>query len=188
MSAGSPIVDPAEEQRLREADDAEGRRREPCLFRSRGSTSRRDGPAWRTLPHNHARLLGYRWREDGITGFCDVRQHGRLLSPGFWNGVGAVRRERLSGLADVKGNHGEEVKEIWWNLGAAPIHPDQRRLHRDPQAPVPYADSLAEDTRRQGADARECGIEDSAVSPEPRSFDVEVACANEAPGDILTSP
>ncbi|WP_062209876.1 hypothetical protein [Aureimonas sp. AU12] len=188
MSAASPIFDTAEGRRLREADAAGWRRWGPYLSERQWGTVREDysadGDAWTYLPHDHARSRAYRWGEDGIAGFCDAHQHW-CLSLALWNGADAILKERLFGLANEEGNHGEDVKEVWWTLDATPTHSYQRMLYRYPQGPFPYADLLAENARRKGTDAPEYEIEDTGIFAERRHFDIEIAYAKRTPDDIL---
>ncbi len=99
-----------------------------------------DGDAWTYFPFEHASARAYRWGEDGIGGLCDA--HGFLhLSLALWNGHDDRLKERLFGLTNAQGNHGEDVKEYWWALDATPTHSYGSMLYRYPQAAYPYADA-----------------------------------------------
>jgi hypothetical protein len=113
----------AERQRL--ANDKAGtenwRRWGPYLSERQWGTAREDyspgGNAWDYLPHDHARSRAYRWGEDGIAGFSDDHQH-LCLSLAQWNGKDPILKERLFGLTNAEGNHGEDVKELYYYLDA----------------------------------------------------------------------
>ncbi|WP_062117634.1 MGH1-like glycoside hydrolase domain-containing protein [Aureimonas sp. AU40] len=188
MSPPSPLFDTIEGRRLREADAAGWRQWGPYLAERQWGTVREDysadGDAWAYLPHDHARSRAYRWGEDGIAGFCDAHQHW-CLSLALWNGRDPILKERLFGLANAEGNHGEDVKEVWWYLDATPTHSYQRMLYRYPQGAFPYADLLAENARRKGTDAPEYEISDTGLFAERRYFDVEISYAKRGADDIL---
>jgi hypothetical protein len=178
----------AEGQRLGDADAGGWRRWGPYLSERQWGTVREDysadGDAWAYMPHDHARSRAYRWGEDGIAGFSDEHQHW-CLSLALWNGADSILKERLFGLTNAEGNHGEDVKEVWWYLDATPTHTYQTMLYRYPQAPFPYADLVAENARRRGTDLPEYKLEDTGILADHRYFDVEVAYAKAAPDDIL---
>ncbi len=98
-----------------------------------------DGTAWDYFPHDHARSRAYRWGEDGIAGFCDAAQL-VCLSLGLWNGCDPILKERLFGLTNAEGNHGEDVKEHYFYLDATPTHSYLKMLYKYPQRAFPYAD------------------------------------------------
>ncbi|MES1209713.1 MAG: glucosidase, partial [Pseudomonadota bacterium] len=128
----------AEEQRL---DEDRRRLRDwkrfgPYLSERQWGTVREDysaeGDAWRYLSHEQARSRAYRWGEDGLLGLCD--RQGRLcFAPALWNGVDPILKERLFGLTGPEGNHGEDVKELYYYLDATPTHSYGRALYRYPQ-------------------------------------------------------
>ena len=141
-----------------------------------------DGRPWRYFPFDHAHLRTYRWGEDGIAGLCD--RYGFLnLAVALWNGHDDRLKERLFGLTNDQGNHGEDVKEYWWDLDATPTHSYAAMLYRYPQAAFPYADLVAENGRRGRAD-REYELVDTGVLDENRFFDVVVTHAKAAPDDV----
>src|SRR6202041_416802 len=97
-----------------------------------------DGDAWNYLPHDHARSRAYRWGEDGLAGFCDDRQF-LCLSLALWNGRDPILKERLFGLTNEEGNHGEDVKELYYFLDAAPTPSYLKMLYKYAQAEFPSA-------------------------------------------------
>ena len=97
-----------------------------------------DGAAWDYLPHDHARSRAYRWGEDGIAGISDDQQL-LCLSLALWNGCDPILKERLFGLTGPEGNHGEDVKELYYYLDATPTHSYLKMLYKYPQAEFPYA-------------------------------------------------
>jgi len=142
-----------------------------------------DGAAWEYLPHDHARSRAYRWGEDGLAGWCD--DHQRLcLSLALWNGRDPILKERLFGLTNREGNHGEDVKELYYYLDAVPSHAYHKMLYKYPQAEFPYA-RLVEENRRRGPDEPEFELLDTGLFDEDRYFDVFVEYAKGAPDETL---
>jgi len=142
------------------------------------------GTAWDYFPHDHARSRAYRWGEDGIAGFCDDRQF-LCLSLALWNGRDPILKERLFGLTNGQGNHGEDVKELYYYLDAMPSHAYGRMLYKLAQAAYPYQWLIEENARRKGTPAREFELIDTGLFDEDRYFDVEVEYAKASPTDIL---
>jgi hypothetical protein len=142
-----------------------------------------NGDAWNYLPHDQARSRAYRWGEDGIAGFCDDRQL-LCLSLGLWNGKDPILKERLFGLTNAEGNHGEDVKELYYYLDAVPSHAYGKMLYKYPQAAYPYQ-RLLDENARNGLTAREFEVIDTGIFDENRYFDVEVEYAKATPADIL---
>ena len=142
-----------------------------------------DGTAWEYLPHDHARSRAYRWGEDGIGGISDAEQL-LCLSLALWNSRDPILKERLFGLTNTQGNHGEDVKEQYFYLDATPTHSYLRMLYKYPQRAFPYADLVAENARR-GTGSAEYELLDTGVFAENRYFDVFVEYAQAEPGDIL---
>ena len=141
-----------------------------------------DGSAWEYLPHDHARSRAYRWGEDGLLGICD--DQARLcLSLALWNGNDPILKERLFGVSGNEGNHGEDVKELYWFLDATPTHSYLRAAYAYPQRAFPYADLVAESRRRTKEDP-EYDLVDTGVFGDDRFFDIEVEYAKAAPEDI----
>ncbi len=141
-----------------------------------------DGDAWRAFPHDHARSRAYRWGEDGLGAICDRWQH-LCFGLALWNGHDPFIKERLFGLTNPEGNHGEDVKEYWWPLDSTPTHSFMRWLYRYPQARFPYEELLAENARRGRLDP-EYELVDTGVLDENRFFDVEIVYAKSAPDDL----
>ena len=112
-----------------------------------------DGDAWSYFPHDHARSRAYRWNEDGMAGLSDV--FGRLcLGLALWNGRDPILKERMFGLANSEGNHGEDAKDYWWYLDALPSSAWLRWRYHYPQAEFPYEDLLARQSRALEARGR----------------------------------
>src|SRR5512136_3136216 len=144
----------AEERRLVEAKarTAHWKRWGPYLSERQWGTVREDyspaGTAWEYFPHDHARSRAYRWGEDGLLGVSD--NHQRLcFAPALWNGKDPILKERLFGLANAEGNHGEDVKEYYYYLDATPTHSYLKMLYKYPQREFPYG-LLVEENRRRG--------------------------------------
>jgi hypothetical protein len=141
------------------------------------------GTAWEYFPHDHARSRAYRWGEDGIAGICDADQL-VCLSLAMWNGVDPILKERLFGLTNAEGNHGEDVKEQYFYLDATPTHSYLKMLYKYPQRAFPYAELKAENARR-GTDVGEYELLDTGVFADDRYFDIFVEYAQAEPGDVL---
>ncbi len=141
------------------------------------------GGAWDYFPHDHARSRAYRWGEDGIGGFSDDRQY-LCLSLALWNGKDPILKERLFGLTNSQGNHGEDVKELYYYLDATPSHSYLKMLYKYPQAAYPYS-QLEDENRRRGAEQREFELLDTGLFDEDRYFDVFVEYAKGAPDEVL---
>lgn len=143
----------------------------------------RDGDAWHYFPHEQARSRAYRWGEDGIFGLCDAEQI-LCFAPAFWNGKDAILKERFFGLTGPQGNHGEDVKEVYWYLEASPTFSWLRALYRYPQRAFPYED-LVEVNARRSREESEYELEDTGIFEGDRFFDIEVAYAKATPDDLL---
>src|SRR5262249_14565694 len=98
-----------------------------------------DGNAWDYFPHDHARSRAYRWGEDGLLGLCDSRCR-LCFAPALWNEADPILKERLFGVSNAEGNHGEDVKESYYYLDATPTHAYMRGLYKYPQRAFPYAE------------------------------------------------
>ena len=148
----------AEDLRLKQADagQADWRFFGPYLSERQWGTVREDysqgGTAWDHLPHDHARSRAYRWGEDGIGGISDVKQR-LCFSLGLWNGKDPILKERLFGLTNDQGNHGEDVKEYYFYQDSTPTHSYMRMLYKYPHAAFPYADLLQENAHRKATDS-----------------------------------
>src|ERR1700709_2531593 len=179
----------SEKQRLIEMHSGavKWRRWGPYLSERQWGTVREDysagGEAWDYFPHDHARSRAYRWGEDGIAGFSDDRQLW-CLALALWNGRDPILKERMFGLTNGEGNHGEDVKELWWYLDGTPTHSYMRMLYKYPQAAFPY-DHLVHENARRGYEELEYELIDTGLFDESRYFDVFVEYAKSAPDDIL---
>ena len=142
-----------------------------------------DGTAWEYFPFEHAHLRAFRWGEDGIAGFCD--NHQRLcFAPAFWNGRDPILKERLFGLSNHQGNHGEDVKECYYYLDGTPTHSYMKALYKYPQAPFPY-EQLIEVNRRRTRDEAEFELIDTGVFDGDRYFDIVIEYAKADVDDVL---
>ena len=141
-----------------------------------------DGDAWDGFPFEQARSRAYRWGEDGLGAVCDRWQH-LCLGVSLWNGKDPFLKERLFGLTNSEGNHGEDVKEHWWPLDSSPTHSWMQWLYRYPQSAFPYA-LLREQNASRGRDEPEYELVDTGVLEQDRFFDVELTYAKAAPDDL----
>src|SRR5213594_2374540 len=179
----------AEQRRLEEANASllPWKRWGPYLSERQWGTVREDysdtGEAWEYFPHDHARSRAYRWGEDGIAGISDDKQR-LCFAIALWNGADPILKERLFGLSNAEGNHGEDVKEYYYYLDCTPTHSYMRYLYKYPQAEFPYA-RLVEENRRRGKHALEVELIDTAVFDEDRYFDVFIEYAKASPEDLL---
>ncbi|KAH8995603.1 Six-hairpin glycosidase-like protein [Lactarius akahatsu] len=136
-----------------------------------------DGDAWAHFPHEHARSRTYRWGEDGIAGISD--NHQRLcFSLALWNGNDRMLKERLFGVSGPQGNHGEDVKELYYYLDSTPTHSYMKFLYKYPQKAYPYEDLVRENQHR-GREVVEFEILDSDVFDEDRYWDIFVEYAKD---------
>src|SRR5512136_1696128 len=110
-----------------------------------------DGNAWDYFPHDHARSRAYRWNEDGLGGFCDDKQH-ICLTVALWNEQDTILKERMFGLTNQQGNHGEDVKEYYFFLDATPTNSYLKMLYKYPQAPYPYEELVRVNGQRTQAE------------------------------------
>ncbi len=161
----------------------------PYLSERQWGTVREDysphGNAWEYFPHDHARSRAYRWGEDGIAGISDDQSR-LCLSLALWNGEDPILKERFFGLTNSEGNHGEDVKELYYYLDATPTHSYLKMLYKYPQRAFPYAQLVEENARRKG-DPRQPEFEllDTGVFDDDRYWDVFVEYAKAGPEDIL---
>ncbi len=142
-----------------------------------------DGSAWDYFPHDHARSRAYRWNEDGLAGICDRHQK-ICFSVALWNGNDPIIKERLFGLTGPEGNHGEDVKELYYYLDSTPTHSYMKYLYKYPQAAFPYQ-HLIEENRNRGRDQGEFELIDTGVFDENRYFDVFIEYAKADLEDML---
>jgi hypothetical protein len=165
------------------------RRFGPYLSERQWGTVREDysphGNAWEYLPHDHARSRAYRWGEDGIAGISDDQQR-LCLSLALWNGKDPILKERIFGLTNSEGNHGEDAKELYYYLDATPTHSYLKMLYKYPQQEFPYARLVEENGRRKGDSGQpEFELLDTGILDDDRYFDVFVEYAKAGPEDIL---
>src|SRR5512135_3181814 len=142
-----------------------------------------DGNAWAYFPHDHARSRAYRWGEDGLLGICD-REARACFAFALWNGRDPILKERLFGLANDEGNHGEDVKECYFFLDATPTASYLKALYRYPHAEFPYR-ALREENERRSRSDPEFELADTGVLDGGRFFDVTVEYAKASPDDVL---
>jgi hypothetical protein len=142
-----------------------------------------DGNAWDYFTHDHARSRAYHWGEDGIAGLSDDKQR-QCFAVALWNGKDPILKERLFGLTNSEGNHGEDVKEYYFYLDATPTNSYLKYLYKYPQNAFPY-DDLAQTNRQRGRTDPEYELIDTGVFIDDRYFDVLVEYAKVAPDDIL---
>jgi hypothetical protein len=141
-----------------------------------------DGDAWNAFPFDQARSRAYRWGEDGLAAVCDRWQH-LVFGIALWNGKDPFLKERLFGLTNGEGNHGEDVKEHWWPLDSTPTHSYLGWLYRYPQAEFPY-EQLRHVNRARTRDEPEYELADTGVLGDERFFDVETSYAKAGPDDL----
>ena len=142
-----------------------------------------DGDAWNYFTHDQARSRAYQWGEDGLAGISD---EGQVLcfALAFWNGRDPILKERLFGLTNSEGNHGEDVKEYYFYLDSTPTHSYMKYLYKYPQAPFPYSDLVRTNGRRSRSEM-EYELLDTGIFDQDRYFDVFVEYAKNTPDDIL---
>jgi hypothetical protein len=179
----------AERLRLTEARDetAPWKKWGPYLSERQWGTVREDysgsGDAWNYFTHDQARSRAYRWGEDGIAGISDDHQV-LCFALALWNGRDAILKERMFGLTNGEGNHGEDVKEYYFYLDSTPTHSYMKYLYKYPQRAFPY-DDLVATNRRRGRTQQEYELIDTGVFDDDRYFDVFVEYAKAGPEDIL---
>src|SRR5580765_7577154 len=140
-----------------------------------------NGDAWNYLPHEAARSRAYRWGEDGLAGFCDDQQQ-LCLGLALWNHRDHILKERLFGLSNSEGNHGEDVKELYYYLDATPTHSYLKMLYKYPQGEFPY-NLLLEENARRGKLVGEFELIDTGLFDADRYFDVFVEYAKASADD-----
>ena len=142
-----------------------------------------DGDAWASFPHDQARSRAYRWNDDGMAGFCD-RDQTWCLGISVWNGVDPILKERMFGLANEEGNHGEDAKEYWWYLDGTPTHSWQRWRYHYPQRAFPYEDLVAVNAARSRLEP-EYELADTGIFADERFWVVTVDYAKADAHDLL---
>ena len=176
-----------ENKRLAEARDAgtPWKRWGPYLSERQWGTVREDysenGDAWNFFPHDHARSRAYKWGEDGIAGYCDDQQR-LCFALALWNGNDSIMKERLFGLTNTEGNHGEDVKECYFYTDNTPTHSWMQYLYKYPQRAYPYDQIVAANKSRR-RDQPEFELLDTGVFDDNRLFDVTVEFAKASLSD-----
>jgi hypothetical protein len=159
----------------------------PYLSERQWGTVREDysphGEAWDYFSHDQARSRAYRWGEDGIGGISDITQR-LCLGVALWNGQDPIFKERLFGLTNGEGNHGEDVKEQYYYLDATPSHAYLKMLYKYPQQAFPYQ-ALVEQNKQRGKDQPEFELLDTGIFDDDRYFDVFIEYAKADTDDIL---
>jgi hypothetical protein len=159
----------------------------PYLSERQWGTVREDysegGDAWNFFTHDHARSRAYRWGEDGIAGISDDKQR-LCFALALWNGKDPILKERLFGLTNSEGNHGEDVKEYYFYLDSTPTHSYMKYLYKYPQAAYPYDDLIRTNGQRT-RNEMEYELLDTGVFNDDRYFDVFVEYAKAGPEDVL---
>jgi len=178
----------AEEERLAVEDNYKyWKRWGPYLAERQWGTVREDysenGYAWDFVDHDKARSNAYRWGEEGIGGFCDSREI-LCLAPAFWNGKDPILKERLFGLTNNEGNHGEDVKELYFHQVSTPTHSYAKYLYKYPQKKFPYAEILKKN-KDLGREHSEFELLDTKAFDNNTYFDCFIEYAKEDVGDIL---
>ena len=178
-----------ERERLRAADRGEHPWKlwGPYLGERQWSTVREDyspdGSAWEYFPYEHSRSRAYRWGEDGLLGISDERQR-LCFSVALWNGLDPMLKRSLFGLTGNEGNHGEDVKEVYYYLDSTPTHSYMMGLYKYPHAEFPY-ETLRRVNRENGKAGPEFELADTGVFDEDRYFDVFIEYAKAGPDDLL---
>ena len=179
----------AEVRRLNEARDSQvaWRRWGPYLSERQWGTVREDysasGDAWSYFNHDQARSRAYRWGEDGLAGISDDKQL-LCVALALWNGKDPILKERLFGLTNSEGNHGEDVKEYYFYLDSTPTHSYMKYLYKYPHAAYPY-DDIVRTNRTRGRHEMEYELLDTGIFDQDRYFDVLVEYAKASPEDML---
>jgi hypothetical protein len=179
----------AEKNRLLEAHESNTpwRKWGPYLSERQWGTVREDysdnGDAWNYFPHDQARSRAYKWGEDGLAGISDDKQQ-LCWALALWNGVDPILKERIFGLTNSEGNHGEDVKEYYYYLDSTPTHSYMKYLYKYPQGSFPYR-QLVETNRQRTREELEYELIDTGIFDEDRYFDVVVEYAKASPEDLL---
>src|SRR6186997_591015 len=179
----------AEEIRLQEAreQNVPWRKWGPYLSERQWGTVREDysadGNAWDYFSHDQARSRAYRWGEDGLAGISDDQQR-MCYALALWNGKDPIIKERLFGLTNSEGNHGEDVKECYFYLDSTPTHSYMKYLYKYPHAAYPY-DLLVKTNRLRKRHEPEYELLDTGVFDQDRYFDVFVEYAKASAEDLI---
>ncbi len=183
------FVDCTEQKRLNEAREKKvpWKKWGPYVSERQWGTVREDysedGNAWDYFPHEQSRSRAYRWGEDGLGGICDAEQR-LCFALALWNERDPILKERLFGLTNSEGNHGEDVKEYYFYLDSTPTHSYMKYLYKYPQREFPYRD-LLETNRRRTREEPEYELLDTRIFDDDRYFDVFIEYAKAGPEDVL---
>ena len=183
------IVDTAEQKRLNDAREAgvPWKKWGPYLSERQWGTVREDyspdGNAWDYFTHDQSRSRAYRWGEDGLGGISDDKQR-LCFALALWNERDPILKERLFGLTNGEGNHGEDVKEYYFYVDSTPTHSYMKYLYKYPQREFPYRD-LVDTNRPRTREEFEYELLDTGIFDDDRYFDVFLEYAKEGPDDIL---
>jgi hypothetical protein len=187
--SNTPVVDVTEQKRLNEAREKgiPWKKWGPYLSERQWGTVREDysadGNAWDYFSHDQSRSRAYRWGEDGLGGISDDKQR-LCFALALWNERDAILKERLFGLTNSEGNHGEDVKEYYFYVDSTPTHSYMKYLYKYPQREFPYK-RLVETNRRRSREEMEYELLEAGAFHEDRYFDVILEYAKAAPDDIL---
>src|SRR5262245_25430828 len=185
----SDLSECTEQTRLNEAREAgvPWKKWGPYLSERQWGTVREDysddGNAWSYFTHDQSRSRAYRWGEDGIGGISDDKQR-LCFALAMWNGKDPILKERLFGLTNSEGNHGEDVKEYYFYVDSTPTHSYMKSVYKYPQREFPYRD-LVETNKSRSRDEMEYELLDTGAFNEDWYFDVVVEYAKAGPEDIL---
>ena len=188
-SATASLVECTEQKRLNVARDLgiPWKKWGPYLSERQWGTVRedysQDGNAWDYFTHDQARSRAYRWGEDGIAGISDDKQQ-LCFAVALWNGRDPILKERLFGLTNGEGNHGEDVKEYYFYVDSTPTHSYMKSLYKYPQRAFPYQ-NLVDTNRRRSREEYEYELLDTGIFDDDRYFDVFVEYAKNEPEDVL---
>src|SRR6187397_1756315 len=178
-----------EQSRLEQArrNEAPWKKWGPYLSERQWGTVREDysedGNAWSYFSHDQSRSRAYHWGEDGLAGISDDQQR-LCFAVALWNEHDPILKERLFGLTNSEGNHGEDVKEYYFYIDSTPTHSYMKYLYKYPQAAFPYRD-LVETNRARSREEPDYELLDTGIFDEDRYFDVFVEYAKNGPEDIL---
>jgi len=182
-------VEVTEQKRLNEARERNvpWKKWGPYLSERQWGTVRedysQDGNAWDYFSHDQARSRAYRWGEDGLAGLSDDKQQ-LCFAVALWNGRDPILKERMFGLTNSEGNHGEDVKEYYFYVDSTPTHSYMKYLYKYPQREYPYRD-LTETNRHRSREEFEYELLDTGIFDDDRYFDVFVEYAKADPEDVL---
>ena len=191
VKSAKPVrfIDVTEQKRLNEAREAgiPWKKLGPYLSERQWGTVRedysQDGNAWNYFSHDQSRSRAYHWGEDGLGGISDDQQR-LCFALALWNERDPILKERLFGVTNSEGNHGEDVKEYYFYIDSTPTHSYMKYLYKYPQREFPYQD-LVETNQRSSKEEFEYELINTGVFDDNRYFDVFLEYAKESPEDIL---